>query len=584
MAEDRAHRRLAAILAVDVVGYSRMMSEDESGTLAQIKTLRKELLDPKIAEYGGRLVKAMGDGLLVEFPSAVNAVQHALDVQTAMRQRNSATPKDRRIETRVGINVGDVIVEDNDLFGDGVNVASRLEGLAEPGGICISSSVHEQVRTKLKLTFENMGEQSLKNMPDPIQVYRVRLPETGNDRSVSAISDAVFRRPAVAVLPFANMSGDTEQDYFADGLTEDIITALSRCRAFPVIARNSTFAYKGKSPDIREVGKALGARYVVEGSVRKSGNRVRVTAQLINAETGHHIWAERYDRELDDIFALQDEITARIAATIEPAITGAEQKRLAARPPRELSAWDLCIQGQYLIYESTKDSNQRAREKFKQATEIDPDYSRAWSGLAYTYTHDLRLGYAKSRDEARQNALAAARRAVELDDTDSDAHAFLGRALNVSGQTENALEAMRHALDLNPQNASAMMSIGVIYAFKKDEPEEGIRWLERLLEVNPLDPRDFISRTHLAVANICTGKYERAAELARNAIRQRADYLESHAALASALGYLGHASDAAHAIGEFSDQVVDYAESHPLWNRTTKDTVLTGLRKAGLVQ
>jgi TolB-like protein/Flp pilus assembly protein TadD len=394
----------------------------------------------------------------------------------------------------------------------------------------------------------------------------------------------IYRRPALAVLPFANISGDSEQDYFADGLTEDIITALSRCRAFPVISRHSTFAYKGKSPDIREVGKALGARYVVQGSVRKAGNRVRVTAQFINAETGHHIWAERYDRQLDDIFALQDEITARIAAIIEPAIAGAEQKQLAARPPRELSAWDLCIQGQYLIYESTKDSNQRAREKFKQAVEIDPGYARAWSGLAYTHMHDLRLGYAESRDGARRNALEAARRAVELDDTDADAHAFLGRALNISGQTENALEALRHALDLNPQNPSAIMSIGVIHAFQKDDPEGGIRWLEKLLEVSPLDPRIFIIKTHLAVANICAGKYERAAELARDATRQRADYLESHAGLAAALGYLGRASDAAKAIGKFRDRVVEYVESYPLWNRTTKDTMLTGLRRAGLVQ
>jgi adenylate cyclase len=584
MAEERVQRRLAAILAADVVGYSRLMGEDEEGTRTRLNDQLDTIFQPAIDEHRGRMVKTMGDGFLVEFGSVVDAVQCAADIQTAVALREASEPDKRKMLFRMGVHLGDVIVEGDDIHGDGVNIAARLEGVAEPGGILVSAMVREGVRNKLDIELLDLGDKPLKNIAEPVHVYSVKLDGAAEESPEVAGSDAMFRRPAVAVLPFENMSGDPEQEYFADGLTEDIITALSLWRSFPVIARNSSFAYKGQSPDIRKVGEELGARYVVEGSVRKAGSRVRITAQLINAETGHHIWAERYDRELDDIFAVQDEIMARIAAIIEPAIAGAEQKQLAVRPPRELSAWDLCIQGQYLIYESTKESNQRAREKFQRAIEIDPDYARAWSGLAYTHMHDIRLGYAESREESRINALDAARRAVALDDSDADAHTFLARALNMSGQTESALEAIRHALDLNPQNTSAIMTIAVIHAFKKDEPEEGIRWLEKSLEINPLDPRNFIIKTHLAVANICAGKYERAAEVARDATRQRADYLEPHAALASALGYLGRATEAAQAIGEFRDRVVEYAESYPIWKPATKERVLVGLRKAGLVE
>lgn len=583
MAEERVQRRLAAIVCADVVGYSAMMGRDETGTLSCLKALRAEFLHPKVAEYGGRIVKTTGDGTLIEFASAVDAAQHAIDVQRGLRERNAVLPEEQQIRLRLGINVGDIIIDDDDIYGDGVNVAARLEGLAEPGGICISGTVFDQIGTKLELSVEDLGPQSVKNIAQPVRCYRVLLQP--GDIAETQLSATLWEKPAIAVLPFQNMSGDPDQEYFADGLTEDILTALSRWRSFPVIARNSTFAYKGQSPDIREVGKALNARYVLEGSVRKAGNRARITAQLINTATGHHVWAERYDRQIDDIFALQDEITARIAAIIEPAIAAAEHKQLATRPPRELSAWDLCIQGQYLIYESTRDSNRRAREKFEQAIEIDPGYARAWCGLAYTHMHDLRLGYAESREESGKRALDAARRAVQLDDTDSDAHTFLGRALHgVVGQTEDALEAFRRALSLNPQNTTATMSMGIVYAFKKDEPEEGIRWLEKALEINPLDPRGFIIKTHLAIANICAGNYERSAELARDAIRQRADYLESRAALASALGYLDRNLDAAQAIGELRDRVAEYAESYPLWGETTKNTVLTGLRKAGLIE
>ena len=583
MAEERVQRRLAAILFADVVGYSRLMREDENGTLAQLKTLRNELLNPKIEEFGGRVVKTVGDGVLVEFLSAVDAVQHAIDVQRAMRQRNTDVPEDRRIEFRIGINVGDVIVEGDDLYGDGVNIASRIEGLAETGGICISSSAHEQVRHKLALEYQDMGEQSLKNIADPVHVYRVAI-AGGEDatRSLMPSSDGVFRRPAVAVLPFENLSGDPEQEYFADGLTEDIITALSHWRFFPVIARNSTFAYKGKSPDIRKVGEELGARYVVEGSVRKVGSRVRITSQLINAETGHHVWAEKYDRDLEDIFALQDEITLRIAAIIEPAITSSEQKRISSKPPNNPNAWDLCIQGYFHIYEGTKESNEQAKEKFEQAIALDPNYGRAWTGLAYTYSHELRLRLTASPETSRQKLMEAARMATALDDTDSEAHAMLARAYYNAGQSKNGDAEIRRAIELNPQNAGANMLLGA-RMYYDGTPEEGIPWLEKALEINPIDPRNFIMKTHLASAYLCAGDYEKSSELARDATRQRSTYIDSHVVLAAALGYLGRTDEAQQAAEAFRDKAEDFVENHPFYCRDTKDRFLGGLRKARLL-
>ena len=353
MAEERVERKLAAILAADVAEYSRLMGEDEVGTRARFNAHLDELIEPAIASGRGRIVKTTGDGLLVEFASVADAVQCAVEIQKGMAERNVDEPNDRRMEFRIGVNLGDVIIEGDDIHGDGVNVAARLEGVAEPGGICISGAVHESVRNKLDVVFVDLGEQSVKNIADPVRVFRASLDGVRRKSDASAEADAIFRRPAVAVLPLKNLSGDPDQEYFTDGLTEDIITALSLWRSFPVIARNSTFSYKGQSPDIRKVGEELGARFVIEGSVRKAGNRIRVTVQLIDAETGHHVWAERFDRELDDIFALQDEITQRVAATVEPELGRFEQKRLAAKHPTSLDAWDYCQRGMYLLYKFT---------------------------------------------------------------------------------------------------------------------------------------------------------------------------------------------------------------------------------------
>ena len=338
MAEERVQRRLAAVVSADVVGYSAMMGRDEAGTLARLKALRAEFLHPKVAEYGGRIVKTTGDGTLIEFPSAVDAVQHAIDVQSGLAERNAGMPEDQKIRLRLGINVGDIIIDGDDIFGDGVNVAARLEAMAEPGGICISSRVYEYVGDRLGATFDNLGPQQFKNIAEPVLAYRVQM--AGNPTEATAAPASTDQplkvpgKPSIAVLPFANMSGDPAQEHFSDGITEDIITELSRIRWFFVTARNSSFSFKGQSPDVRQVARELGVRYVLEGSVRKAGNRLRVTAQLIDGDTGNHVWAERYDRELEDIFAVQDEITFAITGRLQPEIDRAECERVRSRPPR----------------------------------------------------------------------------------------------------------------------------------------------------------------------------------------------------------------------------------------------------------
>jgi adenylate cyclase len=366
--DERVHRRLSAIIAADVVGYSRMMGRDEAGTLARLKALRAEFLHPKVAEYGGRIVKTTGDGALIEFPSAVYAVSHAVDVQLGMAERNKNLPSDRQIQLRFGINVGDVIIDEEDIYGDGVNVAARLEALAQPGGICISARVYEYIGDRLDVAFDDLGEQTVKNIAEPVHVYRIRLAESAGPIVGDSLESLPLpNKPSIAVLPFVNMSGDSEQEYFADGITEDLITALSRIRWFFVIARNSCFAYKGQSLDIRDVARKLGVAYVLEGSVRRAGNRVRITAQLIDGRSGNHVWAQRYDREMEDIFAVQDEITATLAGAIEPELGKAERERARAKRPDELRAWDLCQRGLWHTYKRTREDLVEAQRLFRKA-------------------------------------------------------------------------------------------------------------------------------------------------------------------------------------------------------------------------
>src|SRR6266853_1375308 len=382
-------RRLSAILAADVVGYRRLMGTDEAGTLTALKDVRTGFIDGKIAEHQGRVVKLTGDGILAEFPSVVSAVACAVELQRGIRERNADVPQDRRIEFRIGVNLGDVIVEGADIYGDGVNVAARLESIAEPGGIAISGSVRDHVGNRLKLSFEDRGEQQLKNIEKPIRVYHVLL-----DQPMTADTNSgKDERPSIAVLPFNNMSGDAEQEYFSDGISEDIITALSKLRWFFVIARNSSFTYKGKAVRLQQVADELGVRYVLEGSVRKGGDRVRITAQLNDVATGSHIWAERYDRELADVFAVQDEITEAIVAAIEPQLYAAENFRAKRKPPDSMDAWDLVMRALSYYWRVTREDNIAAQALLEKAIAIDPNYARALAVLAVSHTFGTHMGW-----------------------------------------------------------------------------------------------------------------------------------------------------------------------------------------------
>ena len=434
MAEARAERRLAAILATDVAGYSRLMGADEEGTLANLKAMRKSLIDPKIAEYRGRIVKTTGDGALVEFASTVDAVRCAVDIQRAMPDRNAEVPSDKKIELRIGINVGDIIVDGDDIFGDGVNVAARLESISESGGICISDVVHQQVSGRVEAMFADLGEQNLKNIARPVRVYRLDL--APNPRSASKAQSptpVLPDKPSIAVLAFNNMSGDPEQEYFSDGISEDIITDLSKLSELSVIARNSTFTYKGKAVDVKQVGRDLGVRYVLEGSVRKAGNRVRVTGQLIDSESGTHIWADRFDRDLTDIFAVQDELTREIIAALKIKLSEAEKALIVSSGTTNVAAHDFFLRGRELMF-----ANKRDRETFEQSTacfrraiELDPDYAAPYAGLGMAYGLDYQNHWSDTSEKSLDEAERLVNESIAKDDKDAFAHYRRGRSLHL---------------------------------------------------------------------------------------------------------------------------------------------------------
>ena len=540
MSAERVERRLAAILAADVAGYSRLMGRDEAGTLARLKALRRELIDPMVAEHKGRIVKTTGDGLLIEFPSVVEAVACAITVQSGMGSRNAATPEDRRIEFRVGINSGDIIVEDGDIHGDGVNIAARLEGVAEPGGICVPAIVHDQVRDRLDCVFEDLGEQSLKNIVRPVRVYRIG-PEIGPRASrplsgVDATGTAAVQpatlplpdKPSIAVLPFQNMSGDPEQEYFVDGMVEEIITALSRIRWLFVIARNSTFTYKGRPIEVKEIGRELGVRYILEGSVRKGGSRVRITAQLIDAETGAHLWADRFDGLIEDVFELQDKIALSVAGVIEPALQAAEMRRSAARPTTDLTAYDLYLRALAVFYPITKERVIEALRLFEEAIAIDPHYGPALSWAAMCHREIATSGWAEAPETSWRKGSALARQAVQAaendprvlvnaalvlahfgDDIGEDIGAMIGlidRALalnpsfargwnvsgilrNIAGEHDLAIEHIGIALRLSPREriGTPLVVLGMAY-FLKRQFDEAASKLLLAVQDNPGHP------------------------------------------------------------------------------------------------
>lgn len=507
-------RRLAAVLAADMVGFSRLMEVDEAGTLARLKTHRVELIDPAISKNRGIIIKTTGDGMLAEFHSVVDAVLCAAEVQRRMARRNADVPPPRWIQFRIGINLGDVIVDQNDIFGDGVNIAARLEALAEPGGICVSGAVRDQVGDRLDgVQFDDLGEQNVKNIARPIRVFRIRLAEgpasLPDAMKAAATSPIASKKPSIAVLPFANMSGDPEQEFFADGLTEDIITELSRFHDLLVISRNSTFVYKGKAVKVQDIGREFGVDYVIEGSVRKAGGRVRVTVQLIDAETDRHIWAERYDRELQDIFAIQDEMTRAIVATLPGRVEAAAHDRTKRKPTENMRAYECVLAAKLLHHRSTREDNTQAQILLNRALAMDPNYAHAHAWKACVLGQCWIYGWCADRDATFEQVASELEIALALDDNDADVHRILA-ALNLTRHDfEKASYHQERALALNPNYDLIVVQQGELLTWL-GLPEEGIDWIRKAMRLNPHHPERFWS--HLGRAYYCAEKYADAVE------------------------------------------------------------------------
>jgi TolB-like protein/Tfp pilus assembly protein PilF len=474
-------RKLAAILVADVVGYSRLTGADEEGTLAALKALRMDFLEPLIAEHRGRVVKLMGDGLLVEFQSAVDAVKCAVAWQKGILERKDAV----ELRFRIGVNLGDIVIDGNDVLGDGVNVAARLEGLAKPGEVIVSDMVHQSVRSKLDLTFDDRGMQELKNIEQPVRVWK--LAGDGASHSFKNVSHPFLERPSIAVLPFTNLSGDPEQEYFSDGLTEDIITELSRFREFMVISRNSTFQYKGQAPKAKDVGRELGVRYVVEGSVRRAGDRVRITTQLIDAETDAQIWAERFDRNLDDLFEIQDEVTASVVARLDDRVKGAGAIALRTRKRPKTTAYDLVLQSRPYRTQISRSGSRKACDLLERAIAADPDCAQAYAGLAFARASEYLEGWCSEPEATLRQAELAANRAVTLDNSDGYSHASLAYVCYVMGDIDRAVHEAQAALALNPNHVNIIMTNGWISVVAGD-PEAGIEHIEYARQLNPNMP------------------------------------------------------------------------------------------------
>ena len=571
MAELRVQRQLSAILAADVAGYSRLIELDEEGTLARLKELRRTLIDPKIHEHRGRIVKTMGDGLLVQFASVVDAVQCAVDIQRLVTEQQTGNAPDRRIEFRVGVNTGDIVIDGEDIQGDGVNVAARLEGLCEPGGICVSSLVYEYVRDKLNIAFEDVGEQQLKNIARPVRVHKVKATAVSPRH---ALAPAPSDKPSIAVLPFVNMSGDPEQQYFSDGITEDLITELSRFRSLLVIARNSSFQYRAAT-DVKRISRELGVQYLVEGSVRRSSNRLRITAQLVDA-TGSHLWAEHYDRDLQDVFTVQDELARAIAATVEGRMAASGAERSRRKPTSDLVAYDCFLQGREAI--ERRGDHDAALRLLRRAVELDPNFSQAHAWLARVcifmlhYTLDVQW---------LNEAIEIARKAVSLDEADAVGHAMLGYALMFGAQHDLAALHIERAIALNPMDVRITSKHALLLVFT-GKGDEAVSSLDADLRRDPFPPAWFWDFRGIALFQ--AGKYEEAI----NALNHLTVlYPWDYTYLAAAHAHLGFKDRARAYVQKILSTHPNYAISKITILEPYKDPadlarVVDGLRKAGL--
>ena len=578
-------RKLTVILAADVEGYSRLMGADEEATLKALGTYR-EIIDGLIARHDGRIFSTAGDSVVAEFGSAVEAVRAAISIQEELRVRNAELPEDREMRFRIGINVGDVMVEGDNLYGDGVNVAARLEGLADPGGVCVSDMVYQSVEAKLDLAFEDLGAQSVKNIARPVRAYRVVIEPgpgavavPGPQPQRSPVAD----KPSIAVLPFVNMSDDSKQEYFSDGITEDLITDLSKISGLFVASRNAVFRFKGEAVEPKQVGRDLEVRYLLEGSVRKAGDRVRISAQLIDAGTGYHLWAERYDRDLKDIFALQDEITEKIVKALEVKLTEAEQEQVARRYTDNLEAYDCFLRGRAYQERGSKGSIAQAREMFERAIELDPTFAGAYAILSYSYFRDWFSQWSEDR-QALERAFEAAKKAVALDDSLPLAHTYLAWACLWKKQHEKAIAEGERAIGLDPNFAEGYARLGQILSLA-GRPEEGLGLVKKAMRLDPHYPPTYLN--NLGRAYYAMGQYEEAIAALKGSITRDPDFLSPHLVLAVIFSELGRKEEAQAEVAEIlrispRASLGDQRERMPVKDQAILGRYLEGLRKAGL--
>jgi len=624
LSAERFRRKLSAILSADVKGYSRLMGEDEDATIRTLEAYRQAMAK-LIERHQGRVVDAIGDNLLAEFSSAADAVKCAVEIQEELRARNDILLPSHRMEFRIGVNLGDVVEEGDRIYGDGINIAARIEGLADPGGVCISGTVYDSVADKMPFECQYLGEQTVKNITKPIRVYKIKVQAGAFGQSATILRDpktrwrlkkpaliiaiatvmvlggaAVWKfylgpapskttlplpdKPSIAVLPFVNMSDDPKQEYFSDGLTEDIITGLSKIPKLFVIARNSTFIYKGKSTKVQDVGRELGVRYVLEGSVRKSGERMRITAQLIDANSGHHLWAERYDRGLKDVFALQDEITENILTSMEVNLTEGEQARLWRKGAVNRKAYEKVLKALEYYRRMTKEDNALARKVYKEAMALDPEYAVPVVGLSYTHWMDVINGWSRSPQKSMKEAADLAEKALQLDESLADTHVLLGNIYLMKGQYQQAMEAGERALALEPNGADVNALLGLMLRYL-GRPDEAIRVLEKAIRLNPIPPPWYLY--NIGDAYRLAGLQDMAIHSFKTALEQNPDHFLSKVYLAATYGEAGERKEGQRLAAEvlqmnpkFSAE--QYARRLPYKNRNDIEQIIDGLRKAGL--
>lgn len=591
MADARVERRLAAVLAADVAGYSRLMGLDEVGTARTLREHRA-VTDALVAKHAGRIVKTTGDGVLLEFPSVVDAVECAVAVQAVMDQRNEGVPVDRQMLFRIGINLGDILIEGDDIVGDGVNIAARLEGIAEPGGICISSSAYDQVRGKVTVEFNDLGEQRLKNIERLVRVYAAKFRSNLGIVAPSVLlANAEARRslpipdkPSIAVLPFQNMSGDPEQEYFADGMVEDIITALARFKMLFVIARNSSFTYKGRAVDIKQVSRELGVRYVLEGSVRKAAGKVRITGQLIDGTNGSHLWADRFEGDLNDVFALQDEVTLKVVSAIQPRLMQTEIELAARRRPGNLSAHDLFLRALPHYYAMTREGMVQALQLLTCALELDPRYGAATSLAAGCHMTNIGQGWVTDPASEVAEGTRLLRLALTIDANDSDALSIAGRATAyMFGEFDSARDMVDRAVALNPNSALAWEQRGWAYEYA-GQHEEAIGSFERAIRLSPLDPLLYSTLTGMSLALISLGRFDEAVGAARKALRKNPNFSSTYRCLLAGLAHLGREEEARDAAARLLEldpnfRISEWVSRGRAWR---SPLYVEGVRKAGL--